>query len=156
MATEQDYPTIQGFAPSWADIKVRIPLYDGDEVKTNDIAAINWSDTVETGKKRGTSGGRVTGSTTGQYDAEASITFYLDGWRRFRRALAAKNKRISLVRFDVIVQHTPPGETDIHTAKLVGCRVLSRSAQETEGADPSKREIPLEVIRVEEDGVSLL
>ncbi len=153
---EQDYPTINGFAPSWADLKVRIPLYDGPEVKTSDIAAIAWSDTVTTGKKRGTSGGRVAGSTTGEYDADGSITFYLEGWRTFRRALASKNKRISLVRFDVLVQHTPPGETDIHNAKMVGCRVLSRSAQEAEGADPSKREIPLEVIRVEEDGITLL
>lgn len=152
----QEYPTLNDVAPSWADVKIDIPVYGGATVQTSDIAAVKWSDKVEVGTVRGTSGGRKKARTTGQYDAEATITFYKAGWATMRAALASKNPKISLVGFDILIQHTPPGESGIHKVKVVGCRVLGRSGESTEGTDPEKIEIPLSVMLIEEDGVTLL
>lgn len=154
---EQEYPTINGIEPSWADVAISIPLYSGPTVKTNDIAAIKVSDKVTVGMKKGTSGGRILARTVGELESDASITFYLGGWRVHMRALAAKNKRISLVGFDVQVLFTPPGETDIYKFKLVGGRVIGRSLDMAEGSDAQKIEIPLSIMRFEEDdGITLL
>jgi hypothetical protein len=156
MAGVQIFPDLNGVAPSWADVAISLPIYRGQTVKTSDIAELKWSDKVDVGTTRGTNGGRKSKRTTGQYDCEASITFYKDGWRVFRLALAAKNKRLSLAGFDVMVQHTPPGSSAIHTVKIVGCRVVGRTASMAEGSDADKIEVPLNCMRIEEDGVCLL
>lgn len=153
---DQEYPTLQDVEPSWADVKLSFPVYGGETVITNDLAAVKWSDKVDVGLVRGTNGGRKSKRTTGLYDCEASVTFYRSGWRAFRKVLAAKNPKISLVGFDILIQHTPPGETEIFNVKIVGCRVTGRSVDMSESADAEKIEIPLNVMLVEEDGVTLL
>lgn len=153
----QEFPTINEVEPSWADVSISIPLYSGPTVQTNDIAALKFSDKVDVGVKRGTNGGRKTGRTTGQLDNDASITFYLNGWKLMRTALASKNKKISLVGFDIISQWTPPGSTDIISVKVLGCRVVGRNWDLSEGADPQTIEIPINIMNIEEeDGISLL
>jgi len=152
----QEYPTLNDVEPSWADISLSFPIYGGITLVTKDIASVKWSDKVDVGIVRGTNGGRKTKRTTGQYDCDASITFYRSGWRAFRQALAAKDKRISLIGFDMIIQHTPPGEVDIFKVKIAGCRVLGRSSDMAEGADADKIEIPLSPMLIEEDGITLL
>jgi hypothetical protein len=154
MATE--YPTLNEVEPSWADVRASFPIYGGQTIVTPDIAAIKWSDKVEVGLVRGTNGGRKSKRTTGQYDCEATITFYRSGWGLFRAALAKKNPKISLVGFDFIIQHTPPGTVDIFNVKIVGCRVMGRSGDMAEGADAEKIEIPLNPMLIEEDGITLL
>lgn len=151
-----EYPTLNEVEPSWADIKASFPIYGGQTIITPDIAAIKWSDKVEVGIARGTNGGRKSKRTTGQYDCEATVTFYRSGWRLFRQSLASKNPKISLVGFDIIIQHTPPGSVEIFNVKIVGCRVVGRTADMAEGADPEKIEIPVNVMRIEEDDISLL
>lgn len=152
----QEYPTLNDVEPSWADIGLSFPIYGGLTFITKDVAAVKWSDKVEVGIVRGTNGGRKTKRTTGQYDNDASITFYRSGWAAFRRALAEKDKRISLVGFDIIIQHTPPGSIEIFNVKIAGCRVLGRSSDMAEGADADKIEIPLSPMLIEEDGITLL
>jgi hypothetical protein len=155
MATE--FPTLNEVEPSWADIRVNFPIYGGQTVVTPDIAAIKWSDKVEVGTVRGTNGGRKSKRTTGQYDCDGAITFYRSGWGIFRTALATRNKKISLVGFDIIIQHTPPGVADILSVKILGCRILGRSLDMAEGSDAEKIEIPINPMRIEEeDGISLL
>jgi hypothetical protein len=153
---EQEYPTLNEVEPSWADVQISIPVYDGPTVQTNDIAGVKWSDKVDVGVVRGTSGGKKRKRTTGAYDADATITFYKTGWKTMRKALRAKNRKLSLVVFDILIQHTPPGESGIHTVKIVGCRVIGRSGESTEGTDPEKIEIPLSIMQIEEDGDTLL
>src|SRR6185295_5494479 len=145
----QEYPTLNEVEPSWADLRVSFPVYGGETVVTPDIAAVKWSDKVDVGVVRGTNGGRKTKRTTGQLDNDATITFYRSGWKRFREVLAAKNPKISLVGFDIIIQSTPPGSTDIHNVKIAGCRVLGRSSDMAEGADPDKIEIAVNPMLIE-------
>jgi hypothetical protein len=152
----QAYPTLNEIEPSWADIAIAIALYSGPTIKTTDVAAITWSDSVDVGTVYGANGGRIKKTTTGQLSCEASLTLYKTGWKTLRTALAAKNKRITLVHFDIFVQHTLPGETTVHTVKILGARVVGRSGNDAEGTDASQIEIPINVKRIEEDGVSLL
>ena len=151
-----EYPTLNEVEPSWADVRASFPIYGGQTIITPDIAAIKWSDKVEVGLVRGANGGRKLRRTTGQYDCEATLTFYRTGWKLFRTALAAMNPQISLVGFDIIIQHTPPGLVDIFNVKIAGCRILGRSLDMAEGADPEKIEIPVNPMIIEEDGVTLL
>lgn len=159
----EEYPTLNDLAPSWADIKVSIPIYGGTTVETLDIAAVKWSDTVELGVVRGTSGGTKRKRTRGQYDCDASITFYTQGWRTLRTALASvatsKSVGLTLVAFDILVMHTTPaltGDSDIHEVKIEGCRVIGRTSDMAEGTDGDQIEIPLNPMRILEDGVPLL
>lgn len=150
------YPTLNDVEPSWADISISFPVYGGETVVTFDIAAVKWNDKVDMGVVRGTNGGRKSKRTTGQLDNDAAVTFYASGWRKFRRTLASKNPRISLVGFDIIIQHTPPGSFDIFNMKIAGCRVAGRSADMAEGADANKIEIAVNPMLIEEDGITLL
>lgn len=153
----QDYPTLNGVEPSWADISVDIPIYGSVTLTIKELAGLKWSDKVDVGVVRGTNGGRKTKRTTGQLDNDASAIFYRSGWKTFSEQLATINKKISLVGFDIIVQHTPPGVDDIFKVKIAGVRVVGRSADHAEGVDPDKIEIALNTMSIEEgDGIVLL
>jgi len=152
-----EYPTLNGIAPSWADIRITLSIYAGLSLAPTDVASIKWSDKVTPGVVRGTSGGQKKARTVGEYECEASITFYRNGWEQFRSGLTVLNKRLTLVGFDVMIQHTPPGSIAILKTKIAGCRVIGRTADMQEGADADKVEIPLDVMRIEEgNGISLL
>jgi len=97
------------------------------------------------------------GRTTGQGSQEASMTVYRSGFRKLLKSLMAKAPTrgnqlvIGVVAFDVLIQHTPPGETEIYTTKLKGCRYLGDSDDMKEGADADKLDItlnPIEIVQI--------
>lgn len=148
------YPLLNGIAPSWADVGVTIPIYEGETVEMVDFAALDWEDTVEIGEQKGASGGRILRRTTGDLKLDAKATFYRSGLRQLCRSLAKKapvrgnQKRISLVGFDILIQHTPPGETDIYQVKIKGCRLLGRAWKLAEGPDAEKVDVKLHPIEI--------
>lgn len=150
----QAYPSINDIAPSWADIGITFTVGGGDALDMMDIAAIKWSRKVEVGDQRGTSGGRVMARTTGQGSQEASATLYRSGLRKLLKSLMSKaptrgnQKVISVVAFDILIQHTPPGETEIYTTKIKGCRYLGDSDDMKEGNEADKLEITLNPIEI--------
>lgn len=150
----QAYPTLNDIEPSWADIAVTASVTGGALLDIADIAALKWSRKVEVGEKRGASGGRVMARTTGQASYEASATLYRSGMRSMLKALAAvaptrgSQQIVSLVSFDILVQHTPPGESEIYQVKIKGCRYLGDSDDMKEGMDPDKIEITLNPIEI--------
>lgn len=152
--TNQAFPSLNGIEPSWADIAVtatasKIPL-----VEMSDLAAIKWSRKVDVGKKRGVSGGRVMGQTTGQGDQDASATLYRRGMRTLIKSLMSvaptrgNQVLISLVFFTLDIQHTPPGETEIYHVRLKGCRYLGDSDDMKEGSDADKVDLTLNPIEI--------
>ena len=149
-----NYPLLNGIAPSWADVAVTIPIYEGETVELIDFSALDWEDTVEIGEQKGASGGRVLRRTTGDLKLDAKATLYRSGLRQLCRALAKKapvrgnQKRITLVGFDILIQHTPPGESDIYQCKIKGCRLLGRAWKLAEGMDAEKVEIKLNPIEI--------
>ena len=122
-----------------------------------DIAGIKWSRKVEVGEKRGASGGRVMARTTGQGSQEASATLYRSGKRNLITKLAAvaplrgNQAIISLVPFDIVIQHTPPvvsADFTIYEVHIKGCRYLGDDDDMKEGTDPDKVEITLNPIEI--------
>lgn len=163
---EQEYPALNGITPSWADVLFKAKAYDGPSLDTADYAAFKWSETAEVGEKRQAGGGIVVATTTGSVKCEASVTFYREGWRRMKAMLKAiaplrrgNQRAISLAGFDYMIQHSPPGESEIYVVKLMGCRVIGRSHDMQEGVDPDKIEVPLHVksiVEVEPDGTEIV
>ncbi len=155
MAVNNEYPILDGIAPSWADIIVKLtPTSGGVLVDLKDIAAINSASTLEIGEQRGASGGRVIRRTTGSVSNEASITFYRSGYQKMLRELAklapvrGNQKLVGLVHFQIQVQHTPPGEEEIFEYIIKGCRLKGRTLNGTEGSDPDQVEVPMSVIEI--------
>jgi hypothetical protein len=154
---QQAYPSINDIAPSWADIQTTFTVGGGDALDMMDIAGIKWSRKVEVGEQRGASGGRVMARTTGQGSQEASATLYRSGLRKLLKSLMAKapsrgnQKVIGVVAFDILIQHTPPGETEIYTVKIKGCRYLGDSDDMKEGNEADKVEVtlnPIEIVQI--------
>jgi hypothetical protein len=155
--TNQLYPALNDSAPSWADISVTSTVYDGDLLDMVDIKDINWSSTVEVGEQRGASGGRVMARTVGAASQEASMTLYRSGYRKLLKGLMSvapergNQKLVSLVGFDIMIQHSPLGETEIYQTKIKGCRLLEASNDNSEGTDADTVEVklsPLEIVQL--------
>lgn len=159
----QLYPTLNDIEPSWADISVTFSPIGaagappGNPLEMIDIAAIKWSRKVEVGVRRGASGGRIMARTTGEGSQEASATLYRSGLRRLIKMLMTNAPTrgnqviIGNVAFDVLIQHTPPGETEIYVVKIKGCRYLGDSDDMKEGTDADKLEVtlnPIEVVNI--------
>jgi len=153
----QAYPSLNDIEPSWADIAVTATVSGGALLDMSDIAALKWSRKVEVGKRYGASGGRVMARTTGQGDQEASGSFYRSGMRKLIKGLMelaptrGNQVIISLVSFDLVIQHTPPGESEIYQVKIKGCRYLGDADDMKEGNDADKVELtlnPIEIVNI--------
>lgn len=139
-----DYPILDGVAPSWADFVLRIQPSGVALVTAKDVKSLSSGSSVEVGTQM--AGGRPKRVTTGSLGHECSITLYLSGAQVFERALkdaavAAGYVRdggvaqISLVRFQIDYLFTPPGTDDIWERRLKGCRLLTDSEAPAEGTD---------------------
>lgn len=164
MIPKLPYPVLDGYAPSWADIAVRMNPFSGPIggvaaaagaplLEMDEIAAITSGATVELGEQRGP-GGRVKKRTTGAVSQEASVTLYRSGFQGFLRRLKAaaplegNQRRIALVTFNVTIQHTPPGSVEVFERRIKGCRVTGNAMNNAEGTDADQVEVPLNPIQV--------
>lgn len=152
--TNQAYPSVNGNPSSWANIAVTIVTSGQPLLGMIDIKAIKWGRKVEAGEKRGASGGRVTGRTSGQGSQDGSMTLYRSGMRQLIKNLAAvaptrgNQVRISLVAFDIMIQHTPEGDSEIYQVKLKGCRYFGDSDDMKEGTDPDAIDVTINPIEI--------
>jgi len=153
-----DYPVLNGVAPSWADIIIRATPEGAPLLDIKDIAAINTNTAVEVGNQYGASGGRLIRRTTGQVSYEASMTLYRSGYQKFIRGLKVAAETagfvrgnqvlISLVHFGIQVQHTPINDVEIYEYRIKGCRFLGRDLNGAEGTDADQVEVALNPIEI--------
>jgi hypothetical protein len=164
-----DNPLINGFAPSWCDIAVRISPGGGPLIQLGDIASIDYNASVEVGEQR--EGGRVVNRTRGSVTYEASMTLYASGYQKLLAGLVAAaplrgaQSLLSLAVFSINIQFTPPtgggvagqaigavagalGVGGIFETRLKGCRVIGRNISAAEGNDAQQVEVPLSVIEI--------
>lgn len=166
MPANNDYPVIDGIAPSWADLVCSIAPTDAPLIDMKAIQSINTGVTVEVGQQR--AGGRMMKRTTGSRNDEASATFYYDGYIQLLRglknaALAAGFTRgnqaiVGLVSFSLQIQYTPPGAVEIFETRLKGCRLLGRNLNGSEGTDPIVPDVTLSPAEIVDliDGVEVI
>jgi len=139
-----EYPILDGFAPSWADFTLKIQPSGVALLTARDVKSVNSGATVEVGVQK--AGGRPKNTTVGSSSNEGSFTLYLTGAQIFERALkdaalAAGFVRdggvvqLSLVHFQLDYLFTPPGTSAIWERRLKGCRLLSDKEAPTEGND---------------------
>jgi hypothetical protein len=163
MPANNDYPVLDGIAPSWADIIVRATATGGALLDVKGIKSINTGTTLEVGVQK--AGGRVMKRTTGEGSQEASMEVYREQYQQFIRnlkdaALAAGYTRgnqvlLGLVHFGLQIQHTPPGSTEIYEVRIKGCRYMGRDLNGSEGTDADVVSIKLNPIEIADviDGV---
>lgn len=157
------YPLIAGAMTSWAELRLSLGIYGGPSFKTIDFAAFDWDESLTPAKVKGI-GPRMIGRTVGEHDANASMSMYLDSFTQFQKALAAAAASkgfsgIALVVFDVFAAWSPldgPNPSAVHKVKAVGARIQSRGIKSAPGPDATIVEIPLNIVRVEVDGIALV
>lgn len=160
------FESINGRAVGWAELKGTINVAGGIALPTLDVKSITHESTVERGEKRGAGGGNVRGRTTGQLSNTASATFYRDGFRSLKKALAAAaalsgavnldgHVQLSKVTFDYVVTHDWVDDPEIYCIKLLGCHLDKESGKHEEGTDPETVDVDLNPLRIVEivDGI---
>jgi hypothetical protein len=141
VAVSQEYPLLDGNAPSWADITTTINVQGGGSFKDIDYKELKWSSTVARGEQRGASGGRVIRRTTGELTEAGSAIYYRSGLRKLLKEIyplapvRGNQRLVSLVTFNVVVLHTVPGDDEIYHHEMRGCRLSSFDATMTQGTD---------------------
>jgi hypothetical protein len=162
MPANNDFPVLNGIAPSWADVVVKAAATGAAILEMKDIAAINSGRTVEVGEQR--AGGRVMKRTTGSGSQECSITLYRDGFQKMLRNLKAlapmrgDQRLLTLVVFGIQYMYTPPGSTEIYERRIKGCRILTDAMNDTEGTEAQKVEVGISTVEIADviDGEEVL
>jgi len=163
MAAEE-YPLLNGNAPSWADVSTVINVAGGATHKDIDYKSIKWSSKRSFGEQRGASGGRVIRQTTGSIKDEGSCEYYKSGLIKLVEALIpvaprrGNRVRISMVQFDIVILHSVPGDPKVYHEEMRGCRLSSFESSLTEGDEPEIVPMdlaPMECVWVLEDGTEV-
>lgn len=138
-----DSPAINGNVYDYATIKL---MLDGDLYVS--VKSIKYKDSCEPGELRGTSP-QILGRTTGDYKAEASIEVSKGAANELRKKLGTG---FMAVKFDAVVNYQPPGDLEIITDRVIGCRIKSTDNSHSQGSDALTETIELHVLKVNWNG----
>ena len=127
---------------SWADIAVTILAPGGATVPLLDIESWKWGRKNERTVSKGTSG-RPKKRTRGSPSFEGSATATRGGWMVIVEAIEVVAVSLGRVRddkviiggidFDVLIQHTPLGDSRIYAVKMSGCSLDGFSSDMKQG-----------------------
>jgi len=154
MAINQEYPLIDGIAPSWSDISIRFTPTGAPVIKSSQIRSIKRGRKVTVGYQRGATGGQIVKRTTGSVEYSLEIEFYRDGWNEFLEKIVdlapsrGNQRAISLVHFGVQVQHTPVGSARIFEWRAKSVRMLSDEHAASEGNDADVVPCTLDALQI--------
>ncbi len=142
---------------SWADISVTLNIPGGATVPVFDLEGWKWSRKNERSTSRGTSG-RPKKRTRGQPDYEASASATRGGWMLMLEAVETAAVSLGRVRddkvaigsvdFDVLIQHTPLGDSRIYAVKLTGCSLDGDSSDMKQGNEFDVIELVLNPLEI--------
>lgn len=165
MAVNNEYPLIDGYAVSWADIAVKASGDGLPLIELADIKAINSGATLEIGFQEGATGGRPKKRGRGRVTYDASLTLYRSGAIDiYRRFLAVAPRRgnealVGLVHFNITIMQTLPDDSEVYERRIYGARMLGNAlSQQDGGTDVDAVEIPLSTIKIADivDGVEVV
>lgn len=142
---------------SWADATINILVPGGPTVPLLDLEAWKWSRKNERGESRGLSG-RPKKRTRGNPSYEASCTASRGGWMIILEtveeiAVSLNRTRddkviIGGIDFDVIIQHTPLGDSRVYAVKLAGCSLDGDSSDMKQGNEADMIEMTLNPLEI--------
>ncbi len=141
-----DFPLINGHRYSWASVVAKF-----DTLEIPHFSEISYSHTLEPGTVRGT-GAQKAGRTRGEYDAEGSVTWQLEGWQQLLEHLGDGFMEKS---FTIVVSYAEEGQPVV-TDELVGVRITSTEKNPSQGTDPITVTTPLSIMYIIENGVKPL
>lgn len=146
--------SLNGVAPSWADVETTVNVSGGQTKADIDWKALNWESSVKRGVQK--RGGKVVAKTTGELENTASGTLYKPGLRALMRILAevaprdaAGRPQISKARFDIVIKHSGEDDANIYVSKLLGCSLDKNAQKSAEGPDADEAEVdlnPMEIV----------
>lgn len=146
------YPKIQGAIPSWANIGISLAPYAGPEFRTDAFAALDCDHKLEPEKVPGTGPIHI-GRTVGVYDANGSMSMYIDECMAFLEVLqniAGDENGYGEVEFDINCSWEPLNRQGrIFTVRLIGARIAGDSMKNAPGATAAMFEMPLSIDRLE-------
>lgn len=154
MSVQNDFPVLDGIAPSWADVIIKASPAGGALLDIKDISAVKRKRTVSVGELQGASGGRVMKRTTGTVKYELSLTLYQSGYQKLMRGLVpqaktrSNQKIISLVHFGLQVQYTPFNDSEIYEWRAKGVRLIGDSHDAAEGDNANQVEVTCSVLAI--------
>ena len=137
-----DYPQINGIAYGWAEVVLNVA-----GMPIRGVKAINYSESVERGKVRGTSQ-RKLALTSGEHDAEGDIELYQADWYEL---LSALGDGYMMAVFAISVSYT--NLNDFHTDELVGVRIKKVGNAHAQGNEPLTIKLDLDIMRLKRDGL---
>jgi len=142
---------------SWADMEATINVPGGATVQVQDFEAWKWAAKNERGESRGM-GGRIRKRTRGQPSFEGSATATRGGWMQLLEAIETAAIALELLRgdqvivggidFDVVIQHSPLGDSRIYAVKMKGCSLDGYSSDMKQGNEADMIELDLNPIEV--------
>lgn len=118
-----------------------------DGIPNQNISEISYSETLEPGEQRGTAAGKL-GRTRGVYNAEGSVTMYVEDWEALASILVAKGLG-GYMEAEFVVTVTMfelTGVPVVHT--LRGCRVTSVEDSSSAGSDVREVTIQLDIMQI--------
>jgi hypothetical protein len=137
-----DYPQINGIAFGWAEVVINVA-----GIPIRGVKAINYSESVERGKVRGTSQ-RKLALTSGEHDVEGDLELYMDDWYELKDALG---DGYMMATFAISVSYT--NLYDFHTDELTGVRLKKVGNSHAQGNEPLTIKLDLDVMRLKRDGL---
>ena len=157
MTIQQDFPTLNGYAVSWADLSFTIGVIDGADLPYPDPKDISWNSTRSRGVQKG-KGGIKKARTHGSTDHTGSMTLYYSGWEAFRDELIkvaeakgyTTNGQVVIgdVPFDILIKHKPLAADRIKIVKMKGCVIDDVGESLSESDDPDTVSLALNVMEI--------
>lgn len=135
------YPDINGHRYSFSSI-----TFGAAGQPTRGVSSIDYGDELTPGKMRGT-GPNVIGRTRGEYDADCEVEMYELEWENLKARLGNPFVGFGETAFPIVVMYADKFQPTI-TDTLEGCRVTKVRKSPSEGSDPVKVKISIDVNRI--------
>jgi hypothetical protein len=139
------YPQINGIAYGWAEVVLSVA-----GLSIRGVKGINYSESVERGKVRGTSQ-RKLALTSGEHDAEGDLELYMADWYDL---LTALGDGYMMVPFAISASYT--NNIDFHTDELTGVRIKKVGNAHAQGNEPLTIKLDLDIMRLKRDGLDAI
>jgi hypothetical protein len=142
------YPLINGLRPDWSSIHFTPNLPDGSAEPIVGIKSLNYKVEQDPVEVYGT-GPTPIGLTRGTAKFSGDLEMYI---QEFYAWVEAVGPDFGSIPINITVSYSESAFTKTDT--LIGCRLISPEASQSQGADPLTRKFSLKMINISFNGVT--